>query len=75
MINVKVDGLQHRRVKKKRFDRLRDAFLQSNGIVGRRIETSTVSSMNESQLEQCMQDLVASVLEHHKPTSAMTDTK
>lgn len=30
VINVEVDGPRHRRVKKNRFNRLRDVFLQSN---------------------------------------------
>ena len=69
VINIEVDGLRHRRVNKRRFDRLRDAHLQSKGITVRRIESSAVSAMNESQLEQCMQGLVADALADYLSTA------
>ena len=65
VVNIEVDGLRHRRVKKKRFDLLRDAFLQPQGIIVKRIESSVVSAMNEAQLEQFVQGVAVDALADH----------
>ena len=65
VVNIEVDGLRHKRVKKKRFDRLRDAYLQQRGIIVKRIESSAVSAMNESQLEQYVQGMAVDALAEH----------
>jgi very-short-patch-repair endonuclease len=42
IVNIEVDGIHHRREKKKRFCMLRDKYLRSQGVVIDRIEASTL---------------------------------
>ena len=62
IINIEVDGVHHRREKKKRFCRLRDEYLQSRGVVIARIEASALSAMSEHEVEEWVLDMTAKAL-------------
>ena len=58
IINIEVDGVHHRREKKKRFCRLRDEYLQSRGVVIARIEISALDAMSEYEVEKWVLALI-----------------
>ena len=62
IINIEVDGVHHRREKKKRFCRLLDEYLQSRGVVIARIEVSTLSAMKEHEVQDWLLDVTAKAL-------------
>ena len=62
IINIEVDGVHHRREKKKRFCRLRDEYLQSRGVVIERMEVSALSAMSEHEVEEWVLDMTAKAL-------------
>ena len=62
LLNIEVDGVHHRREKKKRFCRLRDEYLQSRGVIIARIEVSALDAMNEQDLEKWIMDTAAKAL-------------
>ena len=62
IINIEVDGVHHRREKKKRFCRLRDEYLHSRGVVIARIEVSALNAMSEHEVEECVLDMTAKAL-------------
>ena len=62
IINIEVDGVHHRREKKKRFCRLRDEYLQSRGVVIARIGVSALGAMSEHELEEWVLDVTAKAL-------------
>ena len=62
LLNIEVDGVHHRREKKKRFCRLRDEYLQSRGVIIARIEVSALDAMNEQDLENWIMDTAAKAL-------------
>ena len=62
IINIEVDGVHHRREKKKRFCRLRDEYLQSRGAVIVRIEVSALSAMSEHEVEEWLLNMTAKAL-------------
>ena len=57
-----MDGVHHRREKKKRFCRLLDEYLQSRGVVIARIEVSTLSAMKEHEVQDWLLDVTAKAL-------------
>ena len=58
IINIEVDGVHHRREKKKRFCRLRDDYLLSRGVVIARIEISALDAMSEYEVEKWVLALI-----------------
>ena len=62
IINIEVDGVHHRREKKKRFCRLRDEYLHSRGVVIARIEVSALNAMSEHEVEEWVLDMTAKAL-------------
>jgi hypothetical protein len=62
VINIEVDGVRHRREKKKRFCNMRDEYLVSRGVVIERMEISTLRGMSEQELEEWVLGITAKVL-------------
>ena len=63
IVNIEVDGVHHRREKKKRFCRLRDGYLQSRGVVIERMEVSALDAMSEQELKKWVMDVTAKALQ------------
>jgi hypothetical protein len=51
-VNIEVDGSQHSRATSIRLDGLRDAYLAERGVVVKRLESRSLSLMNEAQLNE-----------------------
>jgi hypothetical protein len=62
IINIEVDGVHHRREKKKRFCKMRDKYLVSGGVVIERMEISTMRAMSEQEVEESVLSITAKVL-------------
>ena len=62
VINIEVDGVHHRREKKKRFCKMRDEYLVSRGVVIERMEISTLRAMSEQEVEEWVLGITAKVL-------------
>jgi hypothetical protein len=62
IINMEVDGVHHRREKKKRFCKMRDKYLVSRGVVIERMEISTLRAMSAQEVEEWVLDITAKVL-------------
>ena len=52
IINIEIDGIKHLREKKKRFCKLRDKYLTSEGIVIERVEASFIRKLKVTELEE-----------------------
>lgn len=59
IINIKIDGIHHRREKKKRFCGLRDKYLESQGVINERIEASALRRMDDKEVKEWMHEKVA----------------
>ena len=62
VINIEVDGVHHRRERKKRFCKMRDKYLVSRGVVIERMESSTLRRMSEQEVEEWVLGITAKVL-------------
>lgn len=62
VINIEVDGVHHRREKKKRFCKMRDEYLVSRGVVIERMEISTLRGMSEQEVEEWVLDITAKAM-------------
>jgi hypothetical protein len=62
IVNIEVDGVHHRRGKKKRFCKMRDEYLVSRGVVIERMEISKLSAMSEQEVEEWVLDITAKAL-------------
>ena len=62
IINIEVDGVHHRREKKRRFCKMRDEYLVSRGVVIERMEISTLRAMSEQEVEEWVLDITAKAL-------------
>ena len=62
VINIEVDGVHHRREKKKRFCKMRDEYLVSRGVVIERMEVSTLRAMSEQEVEEWVLDITAKAM-------------
>jgi hypothetical protein len=59
IINIEVDGVHHRREKKKRFCNLRDKYLKSQGVVIERIEANKLRRMRDKEVREWIEERVA----------------
>jgi hypothetical protein len=62
VINIEVDGVHHRREKKKRFCKMRDEYLISRGVVIERMEISILRAMSEQEVEEWVLDITAKAM-------------
>ena len=61
-MNIEIDGIKHLREKKKRFCKLRDEYLTSEGIVIERVEASFVRKLKLTELEEWLSAKIAEVI-------------
>jgi hypothetical protein len=62
VINIEVDGVHHRREKKKRFCNMRDEYLVSREVVIERMEISTLLAMSEQEVEEWVLNITAKAM-------------
>jgi hypothetical protein len=62
IVNIEVDGVHHRREKKKRFCKMRDKYLVSRGVVIERMESSKLRAMSEQEVEEWVLGITVKVL-------------
>jgi hypothetical protein len=62
VINIEVDGVHHRREKKKRFCKKRDEYLVSRGVVIERMEISSLRAMSEQEVEKWVLNITAKAM-------------
>jgi hypothetical protein len=62
VINIEVDGVHHRREKKKRFCKMRDEYFVSRGVVIERMEISTLRAMSEQEVGEWVLDVTAKAM-------------
>jgi outer membrane murein-binding lipoprotein Lpp len=68
IINIEVDGIHHKREKKKTFCERKDKYLKLKGVCISRIDTSIMDDMNDIELEEWVSQLIS-----HARTSANLD--
>jgi hypothetical protein len=59
VINIEVDGVHHEEERKKRYCRLRDAYLKSKGIIIMRMTVARLETLNDAAIEQWLLNGVA----------------
>jgi hypothetical protein len=62
ILNIEVDGAQHKWTRKLKFCELRDAFFMSRGVAVKRIEYQRMCEMTNEQLDQWVMDSVSNAL-------------
>jgi hypothetical protein len=58
-VNIELDGIHHKQEKKKRFCRLRDKYLEAQGVVIKRIDVSVLRRMKDKEVKDWIQETVA----------------
>ena len=66
IMNIEIDGIKHLREKKKRFCKLRDKYLTSEGIVIERVEASFLRKLKLIELEEWLSAKIAEVIKECK---------
>ena len=62
VINIEVHGINSRQERKKKFCKLRDAYLKSRGVSVHRIDASLVMKMQDNDVDQWVVDVIAKSL-------------
>jgi hypothetical protein len=62
VINIEVDGVHHKKEKKIKFCKLRDAYLRSQGVAVHRVDAQEMHKDNDAPLEQWLIDALAESL-------------
>jgi hypothetical protein len=65
IVNIEVDGIHHKQEKKKRFCTLRDRYLEAQGVVVERIDTSALGRMKDKEVKDWIQERVAEAQKLH----------
>ena len=62
VINIEVHGINSRQERKKKFCKLRDAYLKSRGVSVHRVHVSVVIKMDDNEVDQWVLDAIAKSL-------------